>query len=255
MWTLDYEDDQVPLIAGRRATELYDYNADWPTRIQMAASRFRTAWNSYIAAEAANTGSGAQPNRVQHWYPLVQILGSGTAPSGILRNAIAIWLFNRIAADEDATDPIKRPILRKVETVAPVSNVRASNTDTERVLRYAALINREATLPAAALLNLAQISTRFPYWLKNPRCAGPPSRASSTSRRITWGWRRTTASSGGPRYEPDPESAEGPHQHGDPPGADHRGPAPPPAGLGHANSPDARRTVRSPAQAGRRRKH
>lgn len=166
VWTLDYEDDQVPLIAGVRATELFDYDRDWPTRISTAATRFRSLWSAYLAAEATASGSGTKPNRVSDWHPVVQIPGSGTAPSGVGRNAIAVWLFDRLCADEEATDRIERPILRKVETVANVSNVIADNRDAGRVFRYSTLLNRETTLDAATLLNLARLHTEFPYWKK-----------------------------------------------------------------------------------------
>lgn len=166
-WTLDYEDEQVPIIAGRRATELLDWDADWIVRIQTVAARYRASWATYIEAETKQAKSGTMPNKARDYAPLCLVSGSGTGPSGIARNTIAVWLFDRLTADEDATDRIKRPTLRKAEQVSPISNVRASNTDAERVFRYNTLIARETTLTASVLLNLAQLRTAFPYWFKD----------------------------------------------------------------------------------------
>lgn len=167
-WSLDFEDDQVALIASTRAEELMAWDTDWPMRIQLAAARYRAAWTDYLRAEVAAAGSGTMPERERDFHPIVRISGSGVAPSGIQRNTIAVWMFDRLTNDEDAVSRVKRPVLTKDEVVAPISNVRASSVDVGRIFRYNTLLSRETSLAGAVLLNLSQVSTRFPFWLKEP---------------------------------------------------------------------------------------
>jgi hypothetical protein len=164
-WSLTFEEEQLPILEGRLCSELAAFDAEWPVTISTAAARYRVQWSDYIKAEIAKAGSGKKPVK-STWLGLVQKAGSGTGLSGIPRNTIAAWAFNRLTNDEGAVELVDAAVLRKSEVVAPLSNVRASHLNVRRVLRYSTLLARETTLTGAVLLNVADIAKDYPFWLK-----------------------------------------------------------------------------------------
>lgn len=169
------EVEQTPLYAGRLASSLIAVDATWPASIKTVADRYRidyAAWlKAKVAYEVANPGTTyaeAAPDMTTNYDSQVtRVGGTVSGPYGLTLNTIAGWMLHRLANNEEAVDPIRRPTLHKNEVVAPISNVRASNIDTERVFSYAKLLAVETTLDAATLLRLADLATPFPYWFKD----------------------------------------------------------------------------------------
>lgn len=157
-WELDFEREQVPLVQGNRATELTDYDSSWVSRIDLLAQRYRKQMADYLKGQTGDATNVEEP-QVSEYIPLVS---TGTSTL----NPVALWLWNKLRTDPDATEIVEVPTLRKTEVVAAFANVHASHLNCGRVYRYTKLITVETTMEAAVLLQLSEVKTQFPYWLK-----------------------------------------------------------------------------------------
>lgn len=157
-WNLDFEREQVPITQGNRAADLLDYDSSWVSRIDLVAQRYRKQMADYLKGQTGG-GTNVEEPQLAEYTPLV-----ATGASAL--NPLAIWLWNKLRTDPDATEIVEVPTLRKTEVVAAFANVRASHTNCGRVFRYTKLVTVETTLEASVLLSLSQLKTQFPYWLK-----------------------------------------------------------------------------------------
>lgn len=158
-WELDWNDDQIPLkeadlLVGLTAAP----NELILHRIDVAARKYADDLSSYVSASVSG-GSGTEPDPATYLASVTQ--NAGLSPE---QSALALWYFKRVAADENASHVVKRPVLRKTEIVAAYANLAASNLHAERFYTYSGFTALEGSLASAALINAAQLSAL--YWQK-----------------------------------------------------------------------------------------
>lgn len=151
-WTLQPTEETVHALSHDATVPLWTRDRTWPNRIKAYVDNY----SDRVAQALALNPS----------VPPTVTLSTPAAPSGATADEIAQAgrLLDILLRDSNSVGIISRYTLRKTEVVNNLTALRASHANVNRPYTYAALIHFEPTLPSAALIDAAGLTSL--KWLK-----------------------------------------------------------------------------------------
>jgi hypothetical protein len=152
-WTLQPTEEQIHILSHDATMPLWKRDRTWPQRIKAYAENYADRVASAIAANPGGSLSGIT-------------IPTPASPAGATPDEIAQAgrLLDILVRDLNATGFVTRHTLRKTEVVNNLTALSASHANVNRPYSHAALVAAETTLPAAALINAAGLTSM--KWLK-----------------------------------------------------------------------------------------